>query len=966
MAMDKPVKRIGNRYILLEEIGEGGMGIVYRAKDRLVGRDVALKRVLTDLQSLNLDDTHQIENFRLALAREFKLSASLRHPNIVDVLDYGFDDEQQPYFTMGLLQNPQTIVDATKSLTISERIEFVVQMLYALSYLHRRGIVHRDLKPANVLVENGRVKVLDFGLSIMHERNLPEDVADTTAGTLAYMAPEILSGAVGSISADLYAVGMMSYEIIAGEHPFKLNDPTYLINQILMDTPSMNDLDVSVELATVLTNLVQKDPSSRFQSAIQTIDALHATIDIPRTTETVAIRESFLQAARFVGRENEMKLLTDALDNAIEGEQSAWLIAGESGVGKSRIIDELRTQAMVNGAIAMRGQAVSVGSRPYEMWQTALRWLCLLDDYLSDSDIALLKSFVPDVNNLISRDVSLIDAVVLSADEMQSQMLQLFKRVLRVANRSMVMLFEDIHWAGSESLQALAQWTAMVDNLPILIVASYRDDENPNLHEQFSQVQTIKLGRLDNAGIAELSAAMLGDAGRAPQVVDLLWRETEGNVFFIVEVVRALAEQVGNLEDIGVMTLPSQVFAGGVQAVVERRLSQLDNDSIQLLRYAAVIGRELKLDILAKIMPKMDFEDWLANAISAAVLELNNEVYQFAHDKLRVGLLETIDTEQLRSNHQAIAKALENLYGDNPNYANALAYHWGQAGDILKEERYVTFAGEQSLKIGAYHEAIEQFIRAKHLVENLNLSDEKKKRKYVHLCQRSGEAYLGFANYTKAKTLYKESLDLCESLEDDIAIAVSLGHLGNVDFATENFTDAKDFYDRALKLYRGASNQAGIARTLSRLGDIAYELGEQEKAKVYYQESLQISREIGEDWGMAGVSRTQNVDDEGTGTSVDNLIALLLVGQERDDMPFIINTLMRLSRAYIKNNHNVSALELLASILHFKETPDDVLDDAEQLIFVLQEKLEQSVAEAAWEAGKDHKLDDVLHTLLAQ
>src|SRR5690606_17191141 len=158
---------------------------------------------------------------------------------------------------------------------IAERIELIVQLLYALSYLHRRGIIHRDLKPAKVLVENGRVKVLDFGLCIMHERKTTENVADHTAGTLAYIHPETLTGAEGCISSDLYAVGMMAYEIIAGEHPFNLNDPTYLINQILMDTPSMNDLDVSVELATILTKLVQKDPSSRYQSAIQTIDALY-------------------------------------------------------------------------------------------------------------------------------------------------------------------------------------------------------------------------------------------------------------------------------------------------------------------------------------------------------------------------------------------------------------------------------------------------------------------------------------------------------------------------------------------------------------------------------------------------------------------------------------------------------------------------------------------------------------------
>lgn len=965
MKNESSFERMSNRYLLLDKIGEGGMGVVYRAKDRLTGYEVALKRVLTDLGALSLEDTVQLEDFRLALAREFKLSASLRHPNIVDVLDYGFDNEQQPYYTMGLLKSPQTIIEAAKALTISERIGLVIQVLYALTYLHRRGIIHRDLKPGNVMVEDGRIKVLDFGLSIMHERTSHEDVADTTVGTLAYIAPEVLTGSLASITADLYAVGMMAYEIIAGEHPFDINDPNHLINQILMETPSIDDLDVSLELSSVIIKLVQKDPINRYQSAIETIDALNAIIDVPRIKEPTAIRESFLQAARFVGREQEMKLLTTALNAAIKGQSSAWLIGGESGVGKSRIIDELRTQAMVNGAIVMRGQAVSTGNRPFEMWQMALRWLCLLDEHLTDNDIALLKAFIIDAHDLISRDISSIDAVVLSPEEMQAQMLQLFERVLVLAKRPVLMLFEDIHWAGSESFQALSQWVKSVKNLPIIIVGSYRDDEKPALREQFPQAQSIKLGRLDNAGIAELSAAMLGDAGRTPQVVDLLRRETEGNIFFIVEVIRALAEEVGNLEDIGVMTLPSQVFAGGVQAVVQRRLNQLDDDSIQLLRYAAVIGRELKLDVLAKIMPNMDLQNWLINAMSASVLEVNNEVYQFAHDKLRVGLLESIDSEQLRKAHQKIAKALEILRGDNANYVNALAYHWGKAGNITKEERYITYAGEQSLRIGAYDEAISQFERAKSLVAKLDLNEINKKRKFVHLSQRSGDAYLGFADYPKAKLLYQESLALCEALDDDNAIAISLGHLGNVDFAIDNIEDAQILFERALALYRQTKNQSGIARTLSRLGDIAYELGEQGKAKELYQESLQISREIGEDWGMAGVSSKQNATAEGTGTSIDNLLTLLAAGQERKDTSFILNTLMRISRAYIQIGHDATALELIAFILHFEETSDDMLDTAEQVVYVLQERLDKAVADKAWEVGKDRELYEVLNKLLS-
>jgi eukaryotic-like serine/threonine-protein kinase len=469
MATDTPTKRIGNRYLLHSTIGQGGMGIVYRATDRLTGREVALKSVITDLEALNIDDSLQASDFRLALAREFKLSASLRHPNIVDVLDYGFDDEQQPYYTMELLQSPQTILEASRKLTIAERIGLVIQMLQAVSYLHRRGIVHRDLKPANVLVVNGRVKVLDFGLSIMHERSNPDSAADTTVGTLAYLAPEVLTGTMGGITADLYAVGMMGYEMIAGRHPFNVEDPTYLINQILMETPDVHELDVNVDLAKVIHRLVQKNPAERFQSAEETITALTKAIDAPIQSETAAIRESFLQAARFVGRNAEMDELASSLTKAMHGESSAWLIAGESGVGKSRIIDELRTQALVNGALVMRGQGVGVGGRPYEVWQMALRWLALHDEQLQDEDVGLLKLFLPDLDKLVQRNIASIKSPQLSPEEMQSKMLRLFERVLKSLPQPIVMLFEDLHWAGSESLHALAQWTQSLNGLPLLV-----------------------------------------------------------------------------------------------------------------------------------------------------------------------------------------------------------------------------------------------------------------------------------------------------------------------------------------------------------------------------------------------------------------------------------------------------------------------------------------------------------------
>ena len=130
----------------------------------------------------------------------------------------------------------------------------------------------------------------------------------------------------------------------------------------------------------------------------------HECVSCPQPTETVEIRESFLQAAKFVERETELAQLSEALDGALEGQGSAWLVGGESGVGKSRLTDELRTPALVKGALLLRGQAVSEGSSPYHLWREVLRLLALATD-LKDEEAGVLKALVPDVGDLLGRKV---------------------------------------------------------------------------------------------------------------------------------------------------------------------------------------------------------------------------------------------------------------------------------------------------------------------------------------------------------------------------------------------------------------------------------------------------------------------------------------------------------------------------------------------------------------------------------
>jgi serine/threonine protein kinase len=259
---------IGRRYILNESLGAGGMG-------RSIWRQTGSRAAQWPLPPSNrmiqpVCLYRQQLDYRLALAQEFKVLASLRHPNIISVLDYGFDEERHPYYTMELLENAQTILEAGDDRPLTEQVNLLVQMLQALAYLHRRGIIHRDLKPRNVLVTNGQVKVLDFGLSIANEPG-GDSQAGGTAGTLAYMAPEVLTGDTPSESADLYAVGVMAYELFTGRHPYLSDDLAILLNSIIYDSPDMTLMQDNARLALVVGRLLTKTRDSRYDSARRVI-----------------------------------------------------------------------------------------------------------------------------------------------------------------------------------------------------------------------------------------------------------------------------------------------------------------------------------------------------------------------------------------------------------------------------------------------------------------------------------------------------------------------------------------------------------------------------------------------------------------------------------------------------------------------------------------------------------------------
>ncbi|MFP2903290.1 AAA family ATPase, partial [Corallococcus sp. 4LFB] len=211
-------------------------------------------------------------------------------------------------------------------------------------------------------------------------------------------------------------------------------------------------------------------------------------------------------------------------------------------MGKSRLLEEVRALALVRGAVVLRGQAVDTGGVPYQEWRAVLRWLPMLTE-LSDREARVLRPLVPDLEALLGREVPA--APELDADMAQLRLHQTVEDLFARLSQPTVVILEDLHQAHAESLQLLAQLAARAPGLPLLLLASFRDDEAPQLPERLSGPRMLRLLRLDAEEIAQLGESMLGAVGRRPDVVDLLRRESEGNPFLLVEVVRALAEERG-------------------------------------------------------------------------------------------------------------------------------------------------------------------------------------------------------------------------------------------------------------------------------------------------------------------------------------------------------------------------------------------------------------------------------------
>lgn len=762
------------RYRLDSELGRGGMGTVYRATDLELKREVAVKV---------LSATSQTAEARERLIREARAAAALNHPHIVTIHDVG-EQNGLPFLVMELVPGPR--LSQARPADLARVVEIAVQICAALEHAHANQIVHRDLKPDNVLLSGSshstNVKLADLGLALpAYDARISR--AGVIVGTAAYMAPEQALGQTIDGRADLYALGVLLYELTTGRVPFTGDDPLTIVSQHVhapVVPPRVLRPDIPRALEAIIIRLLAKDPAQRFASAAETRAALlesltdNGDLATAETPAAVAILEA-LSRGRLVGRANELSEARELWQRAREGRGHAVLLSGEPGAGKTRLARELTIQAAVDGALVLTGGCYEYeATTPYLPFVEAFRrWTREEKD--TDKLRDLLGDAAPQIAKLAPELVSQLgpfpEPHQLAPHEERLLFFDAVAKVFANIARRQALLFyaDDLHWADHGTLWLLSHLLRQLRNERVLIVGAYRETELDRTHplakalvdwNRERLITRIVLRRFNQLETGDQLGALLGEqvSGEFAMAVH---RETEGNPFFVEEVLKALIERGSVRRESGRWRrcdLDQLVIPQSVKEAIGHRLNRVSSDTNEVLRVCAILGKVFTFEELAAAAEQSEdaLLDALDEAASAQLVSAGSgDSFSFTHDKIREVLYEELNPIRRRRLHRHVAEGLERRCEKVPCAVEKLAHHYILAGDHERGLKYAKQAAAEAERVFAFDEAIAAYSRARDCAEALGLIDEQLAQE-----EAIGKAYMLHSETTFAAEHFERAMQL--------------------------------------------------------------------------------------------------------------------------------------------------------------------------------------------------------------
>jgi tetratricopeptide (TPR) repeat protein len=757
-------------YHVISQLGAGGMGEVYRASDPRLSREVALKvirRVLSvgpDAQDDALD----------RLLREAVLASALNHPNIVTIYETGVVDSDR-YIAMELIEGSTLRRVAQQGLPVGRAIGIARQVSEALAVAHAAQIIHRDIKPDNVMVRpDGYAKLLDFGLA----RTQPETITIGSTspgtepglllGTIGYMAPEQARGEIVTQEADVFALGVMLYELVTGKHPFMAASQIGTLNALMWENPEPPTF-INPELPRAIDQLIiemlQKDARLR-PGASEVMYRLNLAHDstIAVALSAVTVSQPRRAATReVVGRDQELDALQHEFERAQRGKGRLVVISAEAGMGKTTLVDAFLKQ------LEEQQEPVRVGrgrcSERLAGTEAYLPILEALDSLQKNEQLgniarlirALAPSWyaqiMPPSENDSSAERLAAETSSGSQERLKREIASLLEELGRL--QPVVLCFDDVHWADLSTTDLLAYLARRIDSTRLLMIATCRPSDLAQARHPFLPIKLdlhargmcreIMPGSLDLGAVAKYIALQFPEHTFPSDFARLVHERSEGNPLFMADLLRDLRRRQQVRQKDGRWMLADDLMAverelpESIRSAVQRKIESLDDADRRLLGGASVQGVEFDTVVVATALqlPEEEVEDRLdrlqrEHALVKFVDEHEGRDraltlrYRFAHQLYYTAFYESLRGTRRVALSRSIAERLVRRMGDEASEGAApLAVLFETARDNVRAAHFWNRAAQAAARLYAHDETARLAKRGMDLLGSAPDSPEK-------------------------------------------------------------------------------------------------------------------------------------------------------------------------------------------------------------------------------------------------
>ena len=869
------IGQIVSHYRILERLGKGGMGVVYKAEDTTLGRTVAIKflpeAIATDLVAL--------ERFR----REARAASALNHPNIVTVHEIG-EDEAGSFLVMEWIQGETLRSRIEQRMDLASVIDCGIQVARALKTAHQAGIIHRDIKPDNIMVRSdGYVKLVDFGLARVgitpDEKTVSVGITKEGSwmGTIDYFSPEQARAEPLEWGTDIFSFGIVLYEAAVGKHPFQGGSPFSTATGILSQEPippTRLNPELPPTFERLLLAMLEKD--ARLRPSAEEVEQVLDNLRSPMSDiETVLLKTP---ERHTVGRGQQLKELHAALHLAAAGKGSLVCISGEAGIGKSTLVEEFiaSLRASKHSCNIARGRC-SERLAEGEAYLPILEALdTLLHTSTADSVSRIMRTLAPSwflelapAQQQDSSIIRLADSKATSQERLKREFFSFLQEVCR--HRPLIVCLEDVHWIDSSTVELLSYVTSRFESLPLLLVVTYRPGEMVERMQPLQQLRLdleargfareLNLNYLLKTDVENYMALEFPEHRFPPTLAVFLWKRTEGNPLFLVDLVRDLRDRKIIVQDQGRWILSRPVEEIGVdvpvsvRSMIQRKIESLSEQDRRLLQAASVEGAEFHSVVLAEAISAdaAEVEERLENIERAHffVQRIGEKEFpdgtltlhlRFVHALYQNALYAALTPTRRTGLSSATANTLLRLHGESQaGIAHQVALLFEAARNFSRAAEFFQIAAERAARVFANQEAAALARKGLEMLAKLPPSPEKTQKELL-LQITLGPVLVstkGFANPEVEQT-YTRARKLCGEQGQSPHLFPVLWGLWNFYEVRGQIDTAQQLARQMLDLAEQSQDSALLLEANYALGDTLFWAGDFESSLQHVEEAVKL------------------------------------------------------------------------------------------------------------------------------